>query len=132
MLWVLRGECTFFEKLWNAKRAGALGVFVASTAESVIPSLDESEMDLARDELDDVTMILVATDHQKVELMLGMKEKSSTWEVLVDVVGSSRVELDLSLTEEERRKKLEDTRMTLPKRPLYINGKRLQNGILAF
>jgi len=59
-LLVDRGECTFLEKLLNAKGAGASGVIVINDGDTrVSPSIDEEEREGVGDALDDVALVIL-------------------------------------------------------------------------
>ena len=59
-LLVDRGECTFLEKLLNAKEAGASGVIVVSDSDTrVSPSIDEEERAGVGGAVDDVALVIL-------------------------------------------------------------------------
>jgi mannosidase alpha-like ER degradation enhancer 1 len=59
-LLVDRGECTFLEKLLNAKEAGASGVIVINDDDArVSPSIDDEEREEVGDAVDDVALVIL-------------------------------------------------------------------------
>lgn len=60
VLLVDRGECTFLEKLLNAKESGAAGVIVINDDDARIsPSIDEEEREEVGDAVDDVALVIL-------------------------------------------------------------------------
>ena len=67
VLLVNRGGCTFLEKLFNAKEAGASGVVVINDDDTrVSPSIDEEERREVGDALDDVALVILTKTAGKV------------------------------------------------------------------
>lgn len=65
-LLVDRGECTFLEKLLNAKEAGASGVVVINDEDiRVSPSIDEEERQDIGDTVDDVALVILTSSAGK-------------------------------------------------------------------
>jgi len=126
VLLVKRGNCTFFEKLLHAERAGARGVIVTSP-EAVAPSLEapDQEWEYADMYLKYAGLVLISgQDVTKLELMMDQPE----WTVMVEVIDTQAESAKL-----QKSKQYWDTlRLTGFGRPLYINGKRLHNAVLLF
>lgn len=73
VLFVERGNCSFFQKLKMAKAAGAAGVIVASDTEDHInPTGDAREQDMASKELADVALVVIPrSGAQMINELLG-------------------------------------------------------------
>ncbi|KAJ3559837.1 hypothetical protein NM688_g94 [Phlebia brevispora] len=72
---VLRGECTFLEKLMRAAAADASGVIAISDEDyGVNPSGDNEELQTVKDSLDDVAIVVV--DRQDGEVLTAMMDSA--------------------------------------------------------
>ncbi|PCH41185.1 glycoside hydrolase family 47 protein [Wolfiporia cocos MD-104 SS10] len=84
---VMRGECTFLEKLVHARRAGASGVIVISDEETKInPSSDLDELVAVQDLINDaVVVVLKKSVGEVVSTLLSAAEEAGIGQVVVAV-----------------------------------------------
>ena len=85
---VLRGECTFLQKLIYAKEAGASGVIAISDDDSPIhPSADASELEEIGDSVDDVAVVVVGKkDGDVLTKVLDIVEQYGLHRVMMAIV----------------------------------------------
>ncbi|KAL5530319.1 hypothetical protein ACEPAF_6576 [Sanghuangporus sanghuang] len=127
---VLRGSCTFLEKLVHAKRAGARGVIVVTDIDMPInPSAEVSELEeFARDSLEEAVMVAVTRSAgEQISRLLDAAEKQGSADVLVSVEPegqAGRSQAEPSNINESSKK--EDTKRSVNK-VLYLNGHPLLN-----
>lgn len=120
---VLRGECTFLEKLVIAQQARAAGVVVLGDEEIHInPSADDEELNAVGHPIDDVAIVVLKrSDAEAVSAMLDTVDKLGLGQVMLAIDP-----IDRSTTESRN----EATRTTNHEdefRVLYLNGHALIN-----
>jgi mannosidase alpha-like ER degradation enhancer 1 len=91
-LLVDRGECTFLEKLINAKEAGASGVIVINDSDiRVSPSIDDEEKAEVGEAVDDVALVIMSkTAGKTVADMIKRTQDSDMGQVMFTVDPESR------------------------------------------
>lgn len=123
VLVVQRGDCTFLQKLVNAKAAGAVGVFVISDEDSGInPTSEKQELDESG-EIQDVVMVLLPNYvGEALESMLDIMELRDSGVVRFSV-GLEEIE-DTAIPDEAAEAAEEPP---YKERILYLNGIALTN-----
>lgn len=130
VLLVDRGDCTFLEKLLNAKEAGASGVVVINDNDvRVSPSIDEAEKEAVGDVVDDVALVILSRAGGKaVTDMIKRTQDSGTGQVMFTVdleskqAGPKRQPTKMYRSTNDVDKLKDDTH-----RVLYLNGHALVN-----
>ncbi|KAI0002957.1 alpha-mannosidase [Russula compacta] len=120
---VLRGGCTFLEKLMRAHEVGASGVVVINYSEMGInPSANVEDLEDVGDSLDDVAVVVLrASDGRQVSTMLDVAEDHHTGRVVL-VLESTQC--DTASVEQEA---AEEHSRIAEKSVLFINGHALLN-----
>lgn len=115
ILKLLKGTCTFMEKLERAKKAGSAGVIVISDTDGLInPSIDKEEQEHADSHLSDVALVVLKRA-DGIRLLKAL-ETSMDMSVPLSVEVYHRHSLEDDITAEDEKPRL-----------LYINGKALIN-----
>ena len=129
-LLVDRGECTFLEKLLNAKEAGASGVVVINDSDiRVNPSIDEEEREEVGDALDDVALvILTKVGGKAVTDMIKRMQGFGAGQVMFTVdLGNRQVGVKRKPTKAYRSSNDVDNLKDDFQKVLYLNGHALVN-----
>lgn len=127
VLVVLRGDCTFLDKLFEAAVAGASGVItIADEEHSITPSAGADELQAVGDMLDDVAIVVVnRSDGELLTTMLNAAETFGTGQVMATIAPPTETTVDSGearLPSEVARQKARDGN-----RILYLNGHPLVN-----
>ncbi|TCD71285.1 alpha mannosidase-like protein [Steccherinum ochraceum] len=130
---VRRGDCTFLEKLVNAKHAGASGVIVISEEDAPIhPSADDFELKELDGFLDDVAVVVVTkADGDVITRVLGVTEEHMTHRVVMNVAPKDQpTKQSLDKPRETQRDVEQDSKQKPAdgnNKVLYLNGHPLVN-----
>ncbi|KAF9006459.1 alpha mannosidase-like protein [Cyathus striatus] len=122
---VYRGDCTFLEKLLQARAAGAAGALVISNDNSALnPTANPDEVTQAGDLSDSGIVVLTKLAGATIVKLLDYAERSPTSQLAVTVNPGHHLDnvVKRPASQEQREERVKD-----PSRILYINGHPLLN-----
>lgn len=129
VIMVKRGDCTFLEKLVQAKAANASGVVVISDEDHPItPSADAEALGTVGNALDDVSMVVIGRlDGDVISTMLDAAELQGVGQVMMAIASSG-----FPVPKQEKEgtggeQKKDGGKESDPHRVLYLNGHPLLN-----
>ncbi|KAL0573920.1 hypothetical protein V5O48_008040 [Marasmius crinis-equi] len=131
VLLVQRGECTFLQKLVEARNAGAAGVIVVSDDNlGLNPTAASEELEAAGD-LSDVAMVVLPQDvGREIEQMLQLSEERGIGQLMVILEHEREPAITESDEDEGEGEGKKDQKGS--EKILYLNGHPLQNTRLLF
>ncbi|KAJ4466510.1 alpha mannosidase-like protein [Lentinula aciculospora] len=121
-----RGECTFLQKLVEARDAGAAGVLVLSDEDTAInPTANSDDLQAAGDISEVAVIVLPRTAGQLVEQLLDSAE--GIGQVMLSLEHEHQPSVDAEADEAPQQDEEVETGKKDPNRVLYLNGYPLLN-----